>query len=37
MSKQFRRPRNTNQLAKFIADIVTGEIEDKKKKLRPLN
>lgn len=27
--KRPKRPRDTNQLAKFIADLATGEIEDK--------
>jgi hypothetical protein len=29
MAKHPKRPRDTNQLAKFIADLVTGEIQDK--------
>jgi len=28
-SKHMRRPRDPNQLAKLIADIATGEVEDK--------
>jgi len=27
--KQVRRPRDSNQLAKLIADIATGEVEDR--------
>jgi hypothetical protein len=27
MTKQPKRPRDTNQLAKFIVDVATGEIE----------
>jgi hypothetical protein len=29
MTKHPKRPRDTNQLAKFIADMATGEIEEK--------
>lgn len=29
MAKKPKRPRDTNQLAKFIADMATGEIEEK--------
>ena len=29
MAKHPKRPRNTNQLAKFITDLATGEIQDK--------
>ena len=29
MAKKPKRPRDTNQLAKFITDLATGEIEDK--------
>lgn len=29
MTKKPKRPRDTNQLAKFIADMATGEIEEK--------
>jgi hypothetical protein len=30
MSKTPKRPRDTNQLAKLMVDILTGEVEDKK-------
>jgi hypothetical protein len=29
MSKQPKRPRDTNQLAKFIVELASGEIEDR--------
>jgi hypothetical protein len=29
MAKKPKRPRDTNQLAKFITDLATGEIEEK--------
>lgn len=29
MAKKPKRPRDTNQLAKFIADLATGEVPDK--------
>lgn len=29
MSKKPKRPRDANQLAKFITDVATGEVEDK--------
>jgi hypothetical protein len=29
MAKHSKRPRDTNQLAKFITDLATGEIEEK--------
>jgi hypothetical protein len=29
MTKHPKRPRDTNQLAKFITDLATGEIQDK--------
>ncbi len=31
MTDKPKRPRDANQLAKFIVDVATGEIEEKKK------
>ncbi len=28
MTEKLKRPRDTNQLAKFIVDVATGEVED---------